>query len=61
MSAVRYVVGIDLGTTNSALAFSDSFDGYADVKTLRVPQLKAPGEIVESELLPSFAYTPDAA
>ncbi len=61
MSSSRFVVGIDLGTTNSALAFADSFDGYASVRTLKVPQLKAPGEIVESDLLPSFAWTPDAA
>ena len=61
MSSSRYVVGIDLGTTNSALAFADSFENFANVRTLKIPQLKAPGELIESELLPSFAYSPDMA
>lgn len=59
-AASRYVVGIDLGTTNSAVAYVDS---QADdeqerrrVRTFAVPQLVAPGEVEPRETLPSFHY-----
>ncbi|HEY3452116.1 MAG TPA: Hsp70 family protein [Myxococcales bacterium] len=58
---VRYVVGIDLGTTNSALAYVDlrgEGDLAAQVKDLPVPQLVAPGETAERRLLPSNGYLP---
>ncbi len=55
----RFTVGIDLGTTNTALAYADSHEDFAKVRILPIPQLKAPGEIVEAELLPSFAFSPD--
>ena len=55
----RFVVGIDLGTTNSALAFVDTAAGPdAPVETLRVPQLVAPGEVEARDTLPSFHYEP---
>src|SRR4051794_21730126 len=58
----RYLVGIDLGTTNSALAFVDTAKkargGRPDVQTFPVPQLVAPGEVGERSLLPSFLYLP---
>jgi len=47
-------VGIDLGTTNCALAFCDLSDGSGDV--VPVPQLTAPGVVEERLLLPSFIY-----
>jgi molecular chaperone DnaK (HSP70) len=61
----KYVVGIDLGTTNSSLAWSeirptaDPFDAPA-VELLAVPQLANPGEVREEGLLPSFLYLPGA-
>jgi hypothetical protein len=55
----RYIVGIDLGTTNSALAYSEATaeeNGRIDV--LRVPQLVNANEVAERTLLPSFLYIP---
>jgi molecular chaperone DnaK (HSP70) len=58
----RYLIGIDLGTTNSALAYIDlerrPRDGRPELHTFRVPQLVAPGEVGDRELLPSFIYLP---
>lgn len=56
-----YVIGIDLGTTNSALAFAairadaDPF-APANVQVMAIPQLTNPGEVREEDLLPSFLY-----
>lgn len=52
----RYVVGIDLGTTHSAMAFSPL--GKAQIRIFPVPQLVAPGEVAERPLLPSAVYLP---
>jgi hypothetical protein len=64
--AARYVVGIDLGTTNSALAYAEiqvDADQFApaNVQLLPVPQLVNPGEVREEKLLPSFLYLPGAS
>ena len=50
----RHTVGIDLGTTNCALAFRELSDGPGDV--VPIPQLTAPGVVEERLLLPSFIY-----
>src|SRR5437016_13828363 len=63
MAESRYVVGIDLGTTNSALAYVDTGAGEADDITLAqlpVPQVVQPGTVEEKPLLPSFLYLPGA-
>jgi molecular chaperone DnaK (HSP70) len=49
------VVGIDLGTTNSALAWSE---GRAGIRVFAVPQLVGPGEVGHLGVLPSFLYLP---
>jgi len=58
----RYLIGIDLGTTNSALAYIDLTNagrgGRIDVHPFPVPQLAAPGEMKDRPLLPSFLYIP---
>jgi hypothetical protein len=55
----RFVVGIDLGTTNSALAWLDLSSGeQARVRLHEIPQLVSPGEISSRTLLPSFLYIP---
>ncbi len=58
----RYLVGIDLGTTNSALAFVDAQArakaGRVKLHTFPIPQLVAAGEVGEQALLPSFLYVP---
>ena len=54
-------IGIDLGTTNSALAYIDSTDeaDYPTVRVLDVPQYVAPGRIEALRTLPSFLYLGD--
>jgi hypothetical protein len=55
----RFVVGIDLGTTNSGLAYVDTAAG-ADPKviTFSIPQVVAQGSVQDRPLLPSFLYLP---
>src|SRR5205807_3357496 len=58
-----YLVGIDLGTTNSALADVDVREtrkggGQPEIHVFPVPQLVAAGEMGERELLASFLYLP---
>ncbi|HEY4086175.1 MAG TPA: Hsp70 family protein [Bryobacteraceae bacterium] len=50
-------IGIDLGTTNSALAFREIEEG-AGVRVAAVPQLTAANEVAAEPLLPSFLYIP---
>lgn len=52
----RYVVGIDLGTTNSAVSYVDTAADGWQVRTFAVPQLVAPSEVEARETLPSFHY-----
>jgi molecular chaperone DnaK (HSP70) len=52
----RFVVGIDLGTTNSAAAYVDTAESAWRVRTLGVPQLVAAGQVESRETLPSFHY-----
>lgn len=51
-----FVVGIDLGTTHSAIAWSPK--GREAVEILPVPQLVGPGEVSALPLLPSAIYLP---
>jgi hypothetical protein len=58
-AAPRFVVGIDLGTTNCALAQADTAEGDAPgVRVAEVPQLVNPGEVAPRTLLPSFVFLP---
>ncbi|MBX9580118.1 MAG: Hsp70 family protein [Gemmataceae bacterium] len=54
----RFVVGIDLGTTNSALAYVDTGAAAAAVTPFPVAQVVAPGAVEDRPLLPSFLYLP---
>jgi len=57
--AAKYIVGIDLGTTNSALARCDAnTEEDSRIEICGVPQLVNPGEVAERTLLPSFLYIP---
>ena len=61
MSDPRYAIGIDLGTTHSALSYVDlqASDGEKTVDgVLPVPQLSGPGTVEALPLLPSFLYLP---
>ncbi|MDR3636676.1 MAG: hypothetical protein P4L84_22930, partial [Isosphaeraceae bacterium] len=61
MARSRYIVGIDLGTTNCAVAYVDTKGRErpaADIRLFEVPQLVAPGETAPRTMLPSFLYLP---
>ncbi|MFC0169732.1 Hsp70 family protein [Pseudoduganella danionis] len=63
MNNARYAIGIDLGTTHSALSYVDlqASDGEKTQQSvLAIPQVTAPGTVEELPLLPSFLYLPHA-
>ena len=57
----RYVVGIDLGTTNSAMAYVDTQARARRILAFSIPQVVAPGQVEARETLPSFHYQPAAS
>ena len=55
----KFIVGIDLGTTNSALAYCESAASEpARIEVFTIPQIVNPNEIADRTLLPSFLYVP---
>ncbi len=52
----RYAIGIDLGTTQSVLAYVDLESDSQRLELLSVPQLLAAATVGESSALPSFLY-----
>jgi hypothetical protein len=56
--APRFSVGIDLGTTNCAIACAQISDSETlePIEVLPIPQLVEPGEVAPLTLLPSFLY-----
>jgi hypothetical protein len=54
--SARYVVGIDLGTTNSAIGYVDTADEKPAVRPFAIPQVTQPGVVEERPTLPSFLY-----
>ena len=55
MSA-QYVIGIDLGTTNSVLAYAALSEDKPQVQVLPVPQLVSANTLESRPVLPSFFY-----
>ena len=60
MARARFSIGIDLGTSNSALAFVP-LHGDSPSEVLAVPQWDSPSALTESTTLPSFLYLPEDA
>jgi len=57
----RYLIGIDLGTTNSVVAYIDTqsvADVDSPIRVFPVPQLVGHGEVRTLPALPSFLYFP---
>ncbi len=57
----RFIVGIDLGTTNSAVAYIDLHDvspGSIEIKSFDILQLASQGRLEKLNTLPSFLYLP---
>lgn len=57
----RFIVGIDLGTTNIAVSYIDAEKDPAKVEIFAIPQLIAPGETAEKSLFPAAFYQPPEA
>ena len=53
-----YLVGIDLGTSNTVVAYAAAGDDA--IRLLEIPQLTGPGEVAPQPLLPSVRYHPAA-
>ena len=58
--AASYVIGIDLGTSNCAVAFAriTADRGATAVEDFPIPQLQRPGQVATQSLLPSCLYIP---
>jgi molecular chaperone DnaK (HSP70) len=58
----RYVVGIDLGTTNCALAYADTKESNPDesapIRSVALSQVVGLNEVGDRPVLPSFLYLP---
>jgi len=61
MTTPRYIVGIDLGTTNCVVAYVDTRAAdteHPSIQLFQIPQLVTPGNVEERDMLPSFLYLP---
>lgn len=61
MSDPCFIVGIDLGTTNSVVAYTKINHNESDashIQTLNIPQLVGPGSVGKQKILPSFVLLP---
>ena len=61
----KYSVGIDLGTTNSVVAYAEistdaavGRDRSPQIQLLPIPQIVGPGQVESRQSLPSFLYLP---
>ena len=61
MSGPRYAIGIDLGTTHSALSWVDLQSEGTAPQILSIAQQSGPGTVQDLALLPSFLYLPHAS
>jgi hypothetical protein len=63
MTATKYCVGIDLGTTHCVLAYAEiSTDDQSNLpQVMPIQQLVAVGQVAEQSALPSFLYLPHGA
>lgn len=55
-AAAKYGIGIDLGTTNNVLAYTDLAREDRKIELLPIPQLVAAGTVENGPNLPSFLY-----
>ena len=54
MSAPRYIVGIDLGTTNTAVAYVDTAEDAPRIQPFPILQIVAPGAFTPPDGAPDF-------
>jgi len=55
-AAPQFVIGIDLGTTNSVLAYAPTDADTPEVSLLSIPQLVSAGTVESRDNLPSFLF-----
>lgn len=60
MAQPKYSIGIDLGTSNSVLAYC-SLAGAGRSDVLSIPQWDTPSTVIDSATVPSFLYRPEEA
>ncbi len=62
MNDPQYIIGLDLGTTNSVLAYTSISEleqtEIPETHILEIPQLVGPGAVASEPMLPSFLYLP---
>lgn len=58
MSDSKYIIGIDLGTTNSVVAYVDT-EKEDGIKIFKIPQLVEEGVVEKRNILPSFIFLPE--
>lgn len=54
----KYIIGIDLGTTNSTLAYTEADEESFEIKQFLIPQITSTGTQGDDQSLPSFIYLP---
>lgn len=54
----NYLVGIDLGTTHTVVAYAQADHTQQDIQLFHIEQLIAPGQVAARPLLPSVRYHP---
>jgi molecular chaperone DnaK (HSP70) len=62
MPEPTYIIGIDLGTTNSVLAYTPAHiekGGTPDIRVMEIPQIVGPGTVENRDILPSFLLVPE--
>ena len=60
MTPPKFTIGVDLGTSNSVLAFS-SLSGDEGSEVLAISQRDTPSTVMDSVTVPSFLYLPEDA
>ena len=61
MNQSKYIVGIDLGTSNSILAYTPAEmvdEAASEIQILEIPQITGPGSVAARPMLPSFIFLP---
>ena len=61
MANSKYIVGIDLGTSNSVLAYTPAEvdpGATSEIHILEIPQVIGPGSVASRSMLPSFIFLP---
>ena len=58
MTESRYIIGIDLGTSNTVVAYAEKGDGVVapEFRILDIPQAAGRGVVEDHSVLPSFVY-----